>query len=205
VRAALSQFVGTHSFHNFTDQKVSGADKTATRYMMAFDIGEQQRISGTVFVPIRYHGQSFMLQQIRNMTSFVTALMRRTIPTDAIQRAFCTAHKLPQIPKAPASPLTLRRCFYDRYEKRRAAARDGGPERASVHFPCCASEQQHFLTAHIYPHIVEREAEGEFRAFVSELDKYDIDAPLPAAPGGADDPKPLGEQMGSEPPHDEST
>lgn len=45
-------------------------------------------------------------------------------------------------------------------------------ERGSIHFASCALARDAFMDEHIYPHISEREAAGEFHAFAEELDTY---------------------------------
>ena len=184
LRRLLAQLQGTHPFHNFTDVGKLGRDehggklkadhKSATRYIKSLTADAPQTHGGVVFVPLRFHGQSFLLHQIRKMVAIVCACMRGTAPADAIERAL-TQPRVPPIPLAPGCALTLRKCFFDQYEKRLPH------DRGSVHFDRLSNERHHFLTAVIHPHIAEREAAGEFREFAPALDAWDIDAPLPQA------------------------
>eukprot|EP00908_Phaeocystis_cordata_P018750 Transcript_30211.p1 GENE.Transcript_30211~~Transcript_30211.p1 ORF type:complete len:433 (+),score=157.46 Transcript_30211:71-1300(+) len=185
LRALLDQLVGTHPFHNFTDVHKLGCDKhgeklgydarAATRFVKAIDVGAPQTHGGVCFVPLHFHGQSFLLHQIRKMVAIVAACMRGAAPPDAIQTAL-REPRVPTIPLAPGGALTLLRCWYAPYEKHRPAGR------GSIHFEGCAAQQQAFLHDVIHPAIAAREAAGEFRAFCRELDRWDITAPLaPAA------------------------
>ena len=110
------------------------------------------------------------------MTSVVVMLMRGA-PENLLSRTL-TAPRVPNIPRAPSCALTLHRAYYSSYEKKRPK------ERGSVHFDCAAEAQREFLVGHVYPHIAQREKEGEFATFLHEIGEYDIDTPV-AAPAAA--------------------
>ena len=193
LRRLLAQLQGTHPFHNFTDvgklgrdergEKLKSDHRSATRYIKSLRADAPQTHGGVVFVPLRFHGQSFLLHQIRKMVALVCACMRGTAPADAIERAL-TQQRVPAIPLAPGCALTLRQCFFDQYEKRLPH------DRGSVHFERLSAERQLFLTTVIHPHIARREAAGEFRDFAPTLDAWDVTAPLPQAPPPPPPPPP---------------
>lgn len=130
----LQQLEGTHYFHNFTDHKLTCKDKQAQRYLLSARVVDVPPLNGTACVSLCYHGQSFLLHQIRKMTSVVVGCMRGDLPPDALGVALSTPSLRSGIPLAPACALTLRRCFFPRYEKWYG-------ERGSIHFERCAAAQ----------------------------------------------------------------
>ena len=185
LRKLLRKLEGTHSFHNFTDVKVTSADKTATRFMISFTTGEPLELAGVSYVPFRFHGQSFLLHQIRKMVGLVVATFRGDVPPDAIDVAFGPGRIAP-IPMAPSCALVLRRCLYTPYERKRNAEKFC--DRNSVHFPAQDAAKEAFLTTSILPHIAKAEASGEFDRFAEALGAYTIERPAIVAPvdGGAE-------------------
>ena len=73
------------------------------------------------------------------------------------------------IPLAPSCALTLRRCLYVEYERRRPA------DRNSIHFLGCEEAKHAFLLARILPHVAECEANGEFARFTRALQTWAAD------------------------------
>lgn len=61
--ALLSQFVGTHNFHNYTVD-VAGTDPSAKRHVLSFGVRDVIEVSGVPFVRLEIVGQSFMLHQV---------------------------------------------------------------------------------------------------------------------------------------------
>uniref|UniRef100_A0A7S2IMH4 tRNA pseudouridine synthase n=1 Tax=Haptolina brevifila TaxID=156173 RepID=A0A7S2IMH4_9EUKA len=177
LRALLRTFEGTQSFHNFTDGKVTSADKTATRYMISITTGEPLMLSGVPYVPIRFHGQSFLLHQIRKMVGLTAATFRGDVPPDAIEVALRPGRIAP-IPMAPSCALVLRRCLYTPYERKRNAEKFS--DRNSVHFPESDAAKERFVTENILPHIAQCEAAGEFERFAEALSNYTLERKEPS-------------------------
>ena len=150
LRALLRKFEGTHSFHNFTDGKLTSADMTAHRYMLSFSTGAPLEIEGTWYVPLLFCGQSFLLHQIRKMVGLTVASYRGDVPEEAIEQAL-TLPRVTAIPMAPPCALVLRRCLYAPYERKRLA--NGFADRNSVHFPACDAAKDTFLKEHILPQV----------------------------------------------------
>jgi tRNA pseudouridine38-40 synthase len=173
LRGLLRQLEGTHSFHNFTDGKLTSSDASAQRFIMSIALGEAVTLGGVAYVPIHLHGQSFLLHQIRKMVALVAASFRGDVPADAIERALGKT-RVPTIPLAPSCALLLRRCRYDNYERKRLRE---FPERKSAHFPECDADKDAFLREHILPHIAQCEANGEFARFVEALKAYRFEQP----------------------------
>ena len=166
----LKRYQGTHSFHNFTDGKLTGADSSAMRYMIHLRLGAPLSLSGVHYVSIRLHGQSFLLHQIRKMMALLCATYRGDVADDTIETALKKSESMPQVPLAPSCALMLRSALYANYERRRVNEKNCG--RNSVHFPECEGAQQGFLTERILPHVAECEREGEFERFVGQLEWY---------------------------------
>ena len=179
LRALLRQYEGTHSFHNFTDPKVEPTDKSASRYMISFTTAPPVVLAGKPYVPLRFHGQSFLLHQIRKMVALACAAFRGFVPPDAIATAL-RPERIAPVPMAPSCALILRRCFYASYERKRLAE---FPERGSVHFPSLDAPMDAFLQARILPHVAECEAAGEFRAFTEVLRGHTLVRQTPWAHG----------------------
>ena len=165
LAAILGKYEGTHHFHNFTDGKLTSNDKSAQRYMMSIGVGENLELSGVQYVALRFHGQSFLLHQIRKMTALAVATFRGDVTDEAIATAL-GGPRIAGIPLAPSCALFLRHCLYASYERKRT------PDRGSVHFPASNAAQQDFLTANILPHIAQCEAAGEFDRFAEALSSY---------------------------------
>ena len=170
LEAILKRYQGTHSFHNFTDGKLTGADSSAMRYMIHLRLGAPLSLSGVHYVSIRLHGQSFLLHQIRKMMALLCATYRGDVADDTIETALKKTESMPQVPLAPSCALMLRSALYANYERKRANEKNCG--RNSVHFPECEGAQQVFLTERILPHVAECEREGEFERFVGQLEWY---------------------------------
>jgi tRNA pseudouridine38-40 synthase len=166
--ALFKTFEGTHRFHNFTDGKLSIKDKAAQRYMLSMKLGEQITLDGVAYVPLRLHGQSFLLHQIRKMVGLLVATFRGDVPPDAISTAL-SAPKVCGIPMAPSCALILRRCLFAEYERRRTA------DRGSLHFPACEAAKQAFLREHILPHVATCAASGEFGRFSRTIAGYQLE------------------------------
>lgn len=61
------------------------SDKSAMRYMMAIGLGNELKLEGIAYVAIRFHGQSFLLHQIRKMVAMAVATFRGDVrPARAI-------------------------------------------------------------------------------------------------------------------------
>lgn len=64
LKAAAAVYQGTHSFHNFT-LTTNPTAGTNRRYMKSLEVQEPQVHDGTEWIPVQFHGQSFMLHQVR--------------------------------------------------------------------------------------------------------------------------------------------
>ena len=195
LRGLLAKLEGTHSFHNLSDGKLTPGDKQAQRYIKGTSVGEPVRVAAAgsdavdatdaadgvgeaaYFVPVRFHGQSFLLHQIRKMVALIVAVARGDAPEAAIHHHLTAARAGRALPLAPGCALTLRRCWYEQYERRRPA------DKPSLHFDDAAvAAQDAFLNEHIRPHIAARERAGEFREWLAAIEGHAWEAEVQVAP-----------------------
>ena len=66
LRAIFNKYAGSHNFHNFTIGK-DFRDRSDQRFMKRLTISDPFLVNDTEWVSIKFHGQSFMLHQIRKM------------------------------------------------------------------------------------------------------------------------------------------
>ena len=203
LRGLLAQLEGTHSFHNLSDGKLTPGDKQAQRYIKGTSVGEPVRVAAAgsdavdatdaadgvgeaaYFVPVRFHGQSFLLHQIRKMVALIVAVARGDAPEAAIHHHLTAARAGRALPLAPGCALTLRRCWYEQYERRRPA------DKPSLHFDAAAvAAQDAFLNEHIRPHIAARERAGEFREWLAAIEGHaweaEVAPPTETAPSAVE-------------------
>lgn len=165
VRKALSIYVGSHNFHNFTNGK-SYKDPSAKRYMKSFKVSEPFLIEGTEWISIKIHGQSFMLHQIRKMIGMASLVIRTGCPLERIEEAFGEARI--NIPKAPALGLLLEQPVYDGYNDR---LKDFGHD--ALNFVKYEKEMDEFKHKFIYDKIFkEEQQEHVFSGFFSFIDAF---------------------------------
>ena len=61
----LKMYHGTHCFHNYTVGR-EFSDRAAQRYMMRVEVRGVNVLDGVEWVSVLFHGQSFMLHQVRH-------------------------------------------------------------------------------------------------------------------------------------------
>jgi tRNA pseudouridine38-40 synthase len=151
VNEALSLYVGTKNYHNFTIQKAF-SDPSSKRVIRSFQVsGEPKLINGTEWLSLKVHGQSFMMHQIRKMVAMVALVVRCGSPTDLITRAY-GPEKIP-IPKAPGLGLLLERPIFDNYNNRAVNQFNRQP----IDFAVYDKEIEEFKQREIYERIFREE------------------------------------------------
>ena len=139
LRGLLAHIEARTPFHNLSDGKLTLGDKQAQRYIKGTSVGEHVRVAAAgsdatavggvggadggvgaaYFVPVRFHNQSFLLHQIRKMVALISSPSRAATPKAAIHHHLTAARAGRAAPLAPGCALTLRRCWYEQYERRR--------------------------------------------------------------------------------------
>jgi len=201
VRSIFAEYTGSHNFHNYTLGK-EFRDRSAHRNMKRLSISEPQIIHGTEWVSVKFHGQSFMLHQIRKMIGLLVLIGRTAAPKTLVTETFGPARI--HVPKAPGLGLLLEQPFFGGYNikvgnsnaridqhvaslraKAAAAAPDGRvPEelpaaadalegkRELVDFDAFAEEMQAFKQRFIYDQI--HKTEEDTSEFAKWLNYLDV-------------------------------
>ncbi|WFD42033.1 tRNA pseudouridine(38-40) synthase [Malassezia psittaci] len=104
VRAVFDMYTGPHNFHNFTVGR-DYRDRSSHRVMKKLSISDPKLINDTEWVSVKFHGQSFMLHQIRKMVGLLVLIGRTNAPLSLISQAFGPARI--HVPKAPGLGLLL--------------------------------------------------------------------------------------------------
>lgn len=86
LRESIDLFIGTHSYHNYTESKLPG-DATACRYIMEFECTDPFTVNDKEFVAIRVKGQSFILYQIRKMIGMAVCVACKLTTIDVLNKS----------------------------------------------------------------------------------------------------------------------
>ncbi|CAK7271247.1 tRNA pseudouridine synthase 1 [Sporothrix epigloea] len=180
LQNALSQYEGTHNFHNYTVQK-SFHDASAKRHIKSFVVNpEPIQIRDTQWLSLKVHGQSFMMHQIRKMVAMAVMLTRcGTDPGPAMELSY--GSRRISIPRAPGFGLLLERPVFDSYNSKAQASHN----KESLDFERYEKELQAFKDCQIYGRIWDvEETQNVFHAFFHQLDNFRTSYYLWAVPGG---------------------
>lgn len=160
IRSALSLYVGTRNYHNYTVQK-SFRDPSAQRIIKSFIIADKPIIiNDTEWLSLKVHGQSFMMHQIRKMVSMVALLVRCGSDINRIVESYENVQL--SIPKAPGLGLLLERPVFDTYNER-AVTRFG---KETIDFNKYEKEVEEFKQKEIYERIFrEEERDNQYVTF----------------------------------------
>ena len=134
LQSTVKQYVGTHSFHNFT-KRCTAKEARSARYIMDFIVEEPMIMETTIpgthqtyqmeWIPVNVIGQSFLLNQIRKMVWFAIEIARGAIPATALNVALqrnpsptATSSVPVHIGMAPAQGLFLDMSYYKNYNEK---------------------------------------------------------------------------------------
>jgi tRNA pseudouridine38-40 synthase len=115
VRSTINKFLGSHNFWNFTVGKEFG-DRSCQRVMKKLTVSEPFMVNDNEWVSLKFHGQSFMLHQIRKMVGLLIMMVRTRTPPSLIPECFGPTRL--NIPKAPALGLLLEQPIFENYNKK---------------------------------------------------------------------------------------
>lgn len=151
VQDALSTYLGTKNFHNYTVNK-HFKDASAKRVIKSFKVGSGLIIiNDTEWLSLKVHGQSFMMHQIRKMVAMAALVVRCGTPLARLTESFGT-EKI-SIPKAPGLGLLLERPVFDSYNQRAVSEL----EREKVDFDKFNNVIEEFKQREIYERIFREE------------------------------------------------
>jgi tRNA pseudouridine38-40 synthase len=157
VQEALSAYLGTRNFHNYTIQK-NFKDDSAKRVIRSFSVNPNPvYVNDTEWLSLKVHGQSFMMHQIRKMVAMAALIVRCGCPIERINESY-ENHKI-SIPKAPGLGLLLERPVFDSYNKRAVEEL----QREKIDFTKYEAEINEFKQREIYERIYrEEEKENQY-------------------------------------------
>lgn len=167
LRDALSAYVGTKNYHNYTVNK-KFKDPSAKRLIKSFKAAEGPIIiNGTEWISLKVHGQSFMMHQIRKMVGMAALVVRCGCPVDRIAETFGDVDVA--IPKVPGLGLLLERPVFDSYNAKAADKFN----REKVEFTKYEKVMEEFKQREIYERIFREEEESnQFNQFFAHIDGY---------------------------------
>lgn len=174
IQDALTRFVGTNNYHNFTIQKTY-KDPSSKRHIKSFVVNPQPILIGegaedsdkSEWLSMKVHGQSFMMHQIRKMIGMVTLLVRCGSDLSTLNHSL--QEEKYSIPKVPGLGLLLERPVFDSYNNLQAAKY----EREALRFDKYEKELEAFKQREIYQRIFREEEErNEFGRFFSHVDNF---------------------------------
>jgi tRNA pseudouridine38-40 synthase len=151
VQDALSAYIGTRNFHNYTIQKTF-KDPSAKRVIRSFTVAPSPLIiNNTEWLSLKVHGQSFMMHQIRKMVAMAALVVRCGAPLSRINESYGPDNI--SIPKAPGLGLLLERPVFETYNER--AVREF--QREKIDFDKFEKEIGEFKQREIYERIFREE------------------------------------------------
>ncbi|SLM39388.1 Pseudouridine synthase, catalytic domain [Lasallia pustulata] len=167
IQSALSHYLGTHNYHNYTIQKSYG-DPSAKRVIKSFLMNATPIIiNNTEWLSLKVHGQSFMMHQIRKMVSMVALVVRCGCPDSRVLDTY--REDKVSIPKAPGLGLLLERPVFDTYNQRLVT--EYGREK--IEFTKFEKEMEEFKQREIYERIFrEEERDHHFHTFFASIDNF---------------------------------
>jgi tRNA pseudouridine38-40 synthase len=129
LNSALSVFVGTHNFHNFTSG-IRPEDPSVNRLIYSASIREVVGYEDT-HVKLVIEGQSFLLNQIRKIVASVIEVLLGKIDEDEL-RSYLKPEVRRNLRMAPGEGLLLDRLHFDGYDKYKCNYKDMLPIEWSI-------------------------------------------------------------------------
>lgn len=175
LRAMARKFEGTHNFHNFTVARDFN-DRSNQRHMKKIEISDPVVYGQTEWISVLFHGQSFMLHQIRKMVSILVLACRTNTPAHIIEELY--GPRAVFIPKMPALGLLLEEPIFDSYNTRMAVINEklqpSDPDyRPPISFDNHREAINAFKQKFIYNNMREVEdRDGLFDAWIRAVDSY---------------------------------
>ncbi|KAJ3091076.1 tRNA pseudouridine synthase 1 [Quaeritorhiza haematococci] len=177
LKRVLSQYEGTKNFFNFTIGK-GPRDRSCRRYIIKADVSDPFVEQGIEWIKLSFHGQSFMLHQIRKMvgkyaitgaipsSSRLAILIVRTQTPPEVVEKLCSEGPKPNstseskavrvnVPKAPGFGLLLDDLLFDGYNMNSGRRIESGKER--IDFAPYQDEIEEFKRSRIYQDIFKEE------------------------------------------------
>ncbi|KAJ6620637.1 pseudouridine synthase [Mycena sp. CBHHK59/15] len=176
LRSMSKKYLATHNFHNFT---VNGefSDRSNQRIMKNVVIDDPVVYGETEWISVLFHGQSFMMHQIRKMISAIVLSCRTGTPAQIIDELYGPRDVF--IPKMPSLGLLLERPIFDTYNAKVAAVnaklQPSDPDyRPPIDFDIYKDAMAEFKQKYIYDNMRKVEdRDGLFDAWIRMVDSYE--------------------------------
>ncbi|KAG1768448.1 pseudouridine synthase [Suillus placidus] len=187
IRETAKKFEGTHNFHNFTVGREFG-DRSNQRHMWKIEISDPAVYGDTEWISVLFHGQSFMLHQIRKMMSVLILSCRTGTPGQVIDELY--GPRMVMVPKMPALGLLLEYPIFDSYNKKITSINEklepSHPDyRPEIDFEQHRKSIDAFKQTFIYDNMrCIEDRDGVFDAWVRSIDTYGGDDLLYLNPKG---------------------
>ncbi|KAF7308256.1 PseudoU-synth-1 domain-containing protein [Mycena chlorophos] len=177
LRAGAQRYVGTHNFHNFTIN-AAFSDRSNQRFMPAIEIADPVVYGETEWISVLFHGQSFMMHQIRKMISALVLTARTGTPPQVLDELYGPRNVF--IPKMPALGLLLEQPIFDSYNIRVKSANEklqngeADPDyRPAIEFAVHQDRMEAFKEEWIYRNMrMVEERDALFDAWIRMVDAY---------------------------------
>lgn len=166
TKSLFKMYEGTHHFHNFTLGKLS-SDPSSKRNIISVNVGDTFIRENLEWIAVRFHGQSFMLHQIRKMVGLVIQAVRLNCKEDLIVASMDKNARF-NVPKAPALGLMLDYAVFGAYNRNL----QGNLQRIDFEGDY-ALERQALKDEMIYPRMVNEEVEThQFMGYLKCIDEH---------------------------------
>ncbi len=159
LSAFLAAYRGSHLYHNFTIGK-SAKDPSCRRHIFDVILGAPRVQENIEWISITFHGQSFMLHQIRKMVGLAIMGIRLGCGTQLVTDCLKPTVKV-NIPKAPSLGLLLDKAIFGGYNTKNESIHD------PIDFDLYLAQRIALKNELIYPKIYEEEK--QFNRFMGWL------------------------------------
>lgn len=149
LRKFMQNYEGSKIHHNFTIGK-DALDPSSRRNIFSVTVSDPFIRNEIEWISIVFHGQSFMLHQIRKMVGLAILSIRLECDDNALLER-CFRRDKVNIPKAPALGLLLDKAVFTSYNKRFVE------EKETLDFDEFQEVRQRLKDELIYPKILEEE------------------------------------------------
>lgn len=187
LREIAKKFEGTRNFHNFTVGR-EFSDRSTQRHLKKIEVADPVVYGSTEWISVMFHGQSFMLHQIRKMVSALVLCCRTCTPPQIIEELYGPRQVF--IPKVPSLGLLLEYPIFESYNRKIESVNESlSPEdpefRPPIDFEVHREAIEKFKQTHIYDQMRETEdRRAVFDAWVRSVDMYSGDDLLYLNPRG---------------------
>ncbi|KAJ2934853.1 hypothetical protein H1R20_g2270, partial [Candolleomyces eurysporus] len=178
LRKFVKKYEASHNFHNFTVGREFG-DRSNVRFMKEIRVEDPVVHGDTEWISVLFHGQSFMLHQIRKMMAALVLTCRIGSSPEIVDELY----KAPMvfIPKMPSLGLLLEEPLFNSYNGRMTVHNQNykptdADYRPLIDFDLHREKIDAFKEEFIYKNMRGIEdRSGLFDAWVRSVDKYSGD------------------------------